>query len=182
MGVGEGDIRVVVNNAKIDTEGDHSANGVDAWRDGAGGGYGKVYIDISDSEITTNGLNGFTIEGKITAPSVLAMKTTTELYQESDTGSHGIWADKGTTGTGDILVETTGGEITTQGKESYGILTYQTDKVDGSGDIDVRTTSTDITTHGEGAVGIYARQHGSGDGAMRRRLSMGRWQGHHRTG
>ena len=94
------------------------------------------------------------------------MTTATELYQGLDTGSYGIWADKGTTGTGDILVETTGGEITTQGKQSYGILTYQTDKVDGSGGIDVRTTRTDITTHGDGAVGIYAR-HGSGDGSMR---------------
>ena len=52
QGDGEGETRVVVNNAKIDTEG-YSVDGVEAWRDGAGGGYGKVYIDISDSEITT---------------------------------------------------------------------------------------------------------------------------------
>ena len=95
------------------------------------------------------------------------MTTAAELYQESYTDSHGIRADKGTTGTGHILVEMTGGEITTQGKESHGILTYQTDKVDDSSDdIDVRTTNTDITTHGEFAIGIYAR-HGSGDGSMR---------------
>ena len=185
-------------------------NGVDAWRDGAGGGYGKVYIDISDSEITTNGLSGYAIKGKSTAPivpgyendliimvrdstlitngiiaagigalpytsgllhikldNVTIRTTATELYQESYTDSHGIRAGKGTTGTGHILVETTGGEITTQGKESHGITTYQTDKVDDSSDdIDVRTTNTDITTHGEFAIGIYAR-HGNGDGSMR---------------
>ncbi len=42
-------------------EGDHPANGAGAWRDGAGSGYGKVYIDTSDSEITTYGLSGHAI-------------------------------------------------------------------------------------------------------------------------
>ena len=208
QGDGEGDIRVVVNNAKIDTEGSAS-HAVETRREGFGGGYGKVYIDIADSEITTHGEGAFTIYGRSSASivpdyendfiikvrdstlitngararaifaysptsgllhivldNVTIRTTATELYRaESYTGSHGVLADK-YTGTGDILVETTGGEITTQGKESYGILTYQTDKVDGSGDVDVRTTSTDITTHGEGAVGIYAR-HTSGVGSMR---------------
>ena len=70
QGDGEGETRVVVNNAKIDTEG-YSADGVEAWRDGAGGGYGKVYIDISDSEIMTNGNYARAVYGRSTAPIVL---------------------------------------------------------------------------------------------------------------
>ena len=42
---GEGEIRVVVNNAKIDTEG-REAHGVHAYRENVNNGYGKVYIDI----------------------------------------------------------------------------------------------------------------------------------------
>ena len=219
QGNGEGETRVVVNNAKIDTEGNR-AHGVEAWRDGVGDGYGKIYIDIADSEITTNGENAFAVYGRSTAPIVLdyendliidirdstlitkgtiaagiaaipetsgllhislhnvtIMTTSTELYRGIATASHGISADKKTTGTGNILVETTGGEITTQGKLSYGILTYQTDKVDGSGDIDVRTDGTDITTHGEGAVGIWAR-HRNGAGAMRVHILSGKIRTH----
>ena len=42
---GEGEIRVVVNNAKIDTDGTYS-NGINAFRQNINNGYGKVYIDI----------------------------------------------------------------------------------------------------------------------------------------
>ena len=208
QGDGEGETRVVVNNAKIDTEGS-AAHGVNAWRDGANDGYGKVYIDITDSEITTNGDSGLTIYGRTSASTVpgyendliikvrgstlitngtravgvfansqtsgllhidldnVTIKTTaTELYQESHTASHGVFAYKSTSDTGHILVETTGGEIITQGKLSYGIFALQTGTGAGVNDIDVTTTNTDITTHGEGAVGIYAR-HQSGVGSMR---------------
>ena len=208
QGDGEGETRVVVNNAKIDTEGS-AAHGVNAWRDGANDGYGKVYIDITDSEITTNGDSGLTIYGRTSASTVpgyendliikvrgstlitngtravgvfansrtsgllhidldnVTIRTTaTELYQESHTASHGVFAYKSTSDTGHILVETTGGEIITQGKLSYGIFALQTGTGAGVNDIDVTTTNTDITTHGEGAVGIYAR-HQSGVGSMR---------------
>ena len=210
QGAGEGETRVVVNNAKIDAEGSAS-HGVDAWRDGAEGGYGKVYIDITDSEITTNGDNGHTIYGRTSASTstvpgyendliikiqgstlianstraigvfaisqtsgllhidldnVTIKTTATELYQGSHTGSHGVFAYKETNGTGHIIVETTGGEIITQGKFSYGIFALQTGTDGGVNDIDVATTNTDITTHGDDAVGIYAR-HQSGVGSMR---------------
>ena len=219
QGAGEGETRVVVNNAKIDTEGSE-AHGVDAWRDGAEGGYGKVYIDISDSEITTKGYNGLTIFGRTSASTVpgyendliikvqgstlitngilargvfansqtsgllhidldnVTIKTTaTELYQESYTSSHGVFAYKSTNNTGHILVETTGGEIITQGKLSYGIFALQTGTDGGVNDIDVTTTNTDITTHGEGAVGIYAR-HRNGAGAMRVHILSGNIRTH----
>ena len=209
QGDGEGETRVVVDNAKIDTEGS-AAHGVDAWRDGSVGGYGKVYIDITDSEITTNGDNGHTIYGRTSSASTVpgyendliikvqgstlitngtrgagvfahsqtsgllhidldnvTIKTTaTELYRGSFTASHGVFAYKSTNNTGHILVETTGGEIITQGKQSYGIFALQAGTDKGVNDIDVATTNTDITTHGEGAVGIYAR-HQSGVGSMR---------------
>ena len=179
QGDGEGDTRVVVNNAKIDTEG-QEAYGIEAWRDGNGGGYGKVYIDIADSEITTNGLYGIAIFGRTSVSivpdyendliimvrdSTLRTKAT-EPNQESFIGSHGVVAYKPTNDAGHIIVETTGGEIITQGKQSYGIFALQTGRDEGANDIDVITTSTDITTHGEGAVGIYAR-HSSGVGSMR---------------
>ena len=215
---GEGEIRVVVNNAKIDTDGTYS-NGINAFRQNINNGYGKVYIDIVNSEITTNGFFAVPIYGRNTASigsdhendltinirdsslitkgissraihvnhntsgllhivldNVTIMTLSTELYNGLVTRAHGIYAGK-YDGTGDLLVETTGGEITTQGKGSHGIVTDQTGKVGGSGDSDIRTNGTDITMHGEGAVGIYG-WHPNGAGAMRVHIFGGKIRTH----
>ena len=193
QGDGEGDIRVVVNNAKIDTEGS-SSHAVETRREGFGGGYGKVYIDIADSEITTNGNYAFNIYGRssafivpdyendliikvrgstlitngIRATGVYAISqtsgllhidldnvtirtTATELYQGSNTGSHGVVAYKSTNGAGHIVVETTGSEIITQGKESYGIYARHRS---GVGSMRVVVTGGEIRTYGEDASAI----------------------------
>ena len=147
-------IDIDVKYTTITTE-DMRSRGVNAWSIGPG----AIDIDLEDVIIRSN-----STETDTTPPHLF------------DTLSHGVFARNApyrmSGNTGDIRITTTGGEITTNGTQSYGIYAVHESWVDSTtnaltrdnhGDISITTVRTAINTNGPNSPAIHAEHQGSGN-------------------
>ena len=168
---GDGDVSITVDNATLDTSGQYSA-GVDGSQqvgffNADPGGERTIHIIVKNSTINTIGDNASGIYGLHLGNSnvdfdntgdVRIVSTNTDI---TTSGSHAAGIEgKSDYSNGDVIIEMTGGSITTTGSggEAPGIRGNA--EINGTGDVHITVKDATITTGDPGVKALNSKMDG----------------------